>query len=199
MGAGDGVTIYGCLSGWSWCDIGWRGNRGWAAGQYLQVVYHNQRGPITSYGGYIGLPFITFSLDSYWNNNYRHRNFYGQMRRFEGHPPPMMPNQPGGQKPMPPKDQQHHDMKPPFGGNNPPKGPNTPGGNNPPKGPNHFQPQGPGGNGPNNGQSTNGQTSGPGSNGHGKPVFKGPKPGTNGPAKPEDCGPGKKFVDGSCQ
>jgi uncharacterized protein YraI len=150
MNAGSGVTIYGCLSGWSWCDISWRGNRGWASGQYLQVVYQNQRRPILGYGTYIGLPFVTFSIGNYWGNYYRHRPFFNQINRWGGpgfHPPkgPKPPymkpphgnNPPNGGKP---------NFKPPHNGNQPPFG-NSNKGNyqkgNGPKG------NGPKGNGPN--------------------------------------------------
>jgi uncharacterized protein YraI len=150
MNAGSGVTIYGCLSGWSWCDISWRGNRGWTSGQYLQVVYQNQRRPILGYGTYIGLPFVTFSIGNYWGNYYRHRPFFNQINRWGGpgfHPPkgPKPPymkpphgnNPPNGGKP---------NFKPPHNGNQPPFG-NSNKGNyqkgNGPKG------NGPKGNGPN--------------------------------------------------
>lgn len=76
MRAGDEVTIYGCLSGWRWCDINWKGHRGWAAGKYLRVSYEHRLGPITTYGPYIGLPFIVFNLDSYWDRYYDHYPFF---------------------------------------------------------------------------------------------------------------------------
>lgn len=98
MRAGDTVTIYGCLSGWSWCDIVWRGNRGWAAGRYLQVLYHNHRRPIIGYGGYLGLPFITFSIGTYWGQYYHGRPWYNQLPNFQ---------KPGWNKPP-------HHGKPPF-------------------------------------------------------------------------------------
>lgn len=33
--AGDGVEVHGCLSDYSWCDVGYRGLRGWIAGDEL--------------------------------------------------------------------------------------------------------------------------------------------------------------------
>jgi len=115
MQAGSGVTIYGCLSGWTWCDIDWRGNRGWAAGSYLQVMYRDRRQPITSYGSYIGLPFVTFSVGSYWGDHYRHRRFYDQLPRWNGHRPHGSYDGPRHNKPH--HRDQDHKMYP---GNNPP-------------------------------------------------------------------------------
>jgi uncharacterized protein YraI len=82
MAAGSGVTIYGCLSGWSWCDIGWDGYRGWAAGSYLQVLYQQRRYPIYSYGYRVRVPFITFNIGTYWDRHYHHRRFYRDMSRY---------------------------------------------------------------------------------------------------------------------
>jgi uncharacterized protein YraI len=180
MSAGSGVTIYGCLSGWSWCDIDWQGNRGWAAGSYLQVMYHNYRRPITTYGVDLGLPFVTFSFDSYWNDHYRSRGFYQQRSHFDhmpppkgqqGGPPPSNGNPPGNNNPP-------HHYKPTNNNNN--NFGNNPGNNNPPPPPKNdhkFNPQGPqGGNNPPNG---------------------GPQ--GNGPGKHPGCPPGQKFMNGSCQ
>src|SRR5665213_2906527 len=37
------VEIYGCINGFAWCDIDWRGYRGWVRGAYLQVLYQQHR------------------------------------------------------------------------------------------------------------------------------------------------------------
>ena len=199
MRAGDGVTIYGCLSGWSWCDIDWRGNRGWAAGRYLQVMYQSHRRPITIYGVDLGLPFITFSVDSYWNDHYRSRGFYKQRSRFD-HMPPPNGGQPGGPPPAngnPPSNgnQPQHHNKP---GNNSNVG-NNPDNNNPPlpKGGNKVKPLGSeGGNAPQSGKGPNGN----GPQGGGNPPSTGNGP--QGGGKPDHgpgCPPGQKMVNGACQ
>jgi len=192
MRAGTGVTIYGCLSGWSWCDIDWQGNRGWAAGSYLQVMYRNYRRPITTYGVDLGLPFVTFSFDSYWNDHYRSRGFYQQRSHFDHMPPPHGQqggpppngNPPGNNNPPP------HHYKPTNNNNNNNFG-NNPGNNNPPPPPKNdhkFKPQGPqGGNNPPNG----------GPQGGNNPPNGGPQ--GNGPGKHPGCPPGQKFMNGSCQ
>lgn len=92
MPARDRVTVYGCLSGWSWCDVGWRGHRGWASGRYIEAPYQQRRRPITTYGDRLGLPFLSFSIGVYWNQHYRHHSFYNHIRRY---PDRVGPRKPG--------------------------------------------------------------------------------------------------------
>ena len=33
--SGVAVTVYGCTSGYSWCDVEWDGYRGWVYSRYL--------------------------------------------------------------------------------------------------------------------------------------------------------------------
>ena len=58
--AGAGVTIRGCLSGYSWCDVSFAGRRGWASSNYLQAVYQNQHRPLVVVGSQIRLPIIRY-------------------------------------------------------------------------------------------------------------------------------------------
>ena len=142
MRAGDRVSIYGCLSGWTWCDIGWHGYRGWAAGRYLQVAYHDRRRPVYSYGPYLGLPFLSFSIGPYWNEHYRHRRFYGERSRYDHHhrgnnnPPPHKGQAPHKGRP-PHVEQQLNKTPPPYVGRQP-KGPSIHMGQPPRKGPPHV-------------------------------------------------------------
>ena len=131
MHAGDPVEIYGCMPGWSWCDINWNGYRGWAAGRYLQVYYANARRPITNYGVYFSIPSLSFSIGSYWNQHYRNRPFYNQMYKFGGPPqggggyPPPFINGPPKPPPFysgPPQYQgppPQYQYRPPFQGGPP--------------------------------------------------------------------------------
>lgn len=111
--AGSPITIYGCLSDDSWCDISWNQNRGWMSANYLQVNYQSRRIPIRSYSG---IPFITFNFGSYWDSHYRNRPFFNQRSKWSN----FHWQKPGMNNPPPP---------PPVVHNNPPK----PGMNNPPK------------------------------------------------------------------
>lgn len=108
--AGQPVAVYGCVSGYTWCDVAIAQARGWVYGGYLTYPYQGSNVPIMTYGTAIGLPLITFSIGSYWDHYYRGRPWYGERGRWANHPPPP-----------------HRPPPPPPGGNRPP-----PGGNRPP-------------------------------------------------------------------
>ena len=59
------VTIYGCLSSYSWCDVDWRGYRGWVSANYLDFFYGGQRYAIIRYGAQYAIPVITFNFGTY--------------------------------------------------------------------------------------------------------------------------------------
>ncbi len=204
MRSGDRVSIYGCLSGWNWCDIGWHGYRGWAAGRYLQVTYRSHRRPISSYGHYLGLPFLSFSIGSYWGDHYRDRRFYRDRSRYDHHrgnrPPPHNGRPPhnGG----PPHDGRPphnggppHDGRPPHNGRPPHDGrPPHNGGPRHDKGPRHD------GGFPHNGRPPH---SGPPPHA-GRPPHNGTpphmgRPPRKGPPNAGNCLPGQKRVHGVCQ
>ncbi|MCO4880355.1 SH3 domain-containing protein [Paraburkholderia caribensis] len=106
--SGQPVAVYGCVSGYTWCDVAIAQARGWVYGGYLTYPYQGSDVPIMDYGTVIGLPLITFSIGSYWDHYYRGRPWYGDRGRWANHPP-------------------HRPPPPPPGGNSPP-----PGGNRPP-------------------------------------------------------------------
>jgi len=108
--SGQPVAVYGCVSGYTWCDVAIAQARGWVYGGYLTYPYQGSDVPIMDYGTVIGLPLITFSIGSYWDHYYRGRPWYGDRGRWANHPPPP-----------------HRPPPPPPGGNRPP-----PGGNRPP-------------------------------------------------------------------
>ncbi|MEI9986307.1 MAG: SH3 domain-containing protein [Aliidongia sp.] len=59
---GTPVTVYGCLSGWSWCDVSFRDARGWVAGGYLSTPYNGRTGLLPNLGARLGLPITPFRL-----------------------------------------------------------------------------------------------------------------------------------------
>jgi uncharacterized protein YraI len=80
--AGVTVDVYGCLSGWSWCDTGWRGWRGWVSGIYLEQMYQGRRVLVPDYGARVGLPVISFHFGSYWDRWYSDRPWYRDRPRW---------------------------------------------------------------------------------------------------------------------
>jgi uncharacterized protein YraI len=120
--AGASITIYGCLSDDSWCDISWGANRGWMSSAYLQVSYQSHRYPVR---GYSGIPFITFNFGNYWDSYYRNRPFFSQRGKWSNYnwqKPGQGPNNPPPQPPPPPK----YTGNPPNMGNPPPNPSNPP-------------------------------------------------------------------------
>jgi uncharacterized protein YraI len=74
---GGQVTVYGCLSGYNWCDVSWAGERGWVSGAYLAYGgTRYARRPIPSIGLSIGLPVVSFSPEVYHRRYYVGRSWY---------------------------------------------------------------------------------------------------------------------------
>lgn len=118
---GYNIQIYGCTNGWMWCDVGYRGDRGWVAGSYIEFYDNGYYQPLPQYGAQVGIPVVTFTIALYWSNHYSHRPFYRERnywyaRPIPHRPPPPPPHRPwhrppprpgvrpptgGGQRPMP--------------------------------------------------------------------------------------------------
>ncbi|HVY19510.1 MAG TPA: SH3 domain-containing protein [Bauldia sp.] len=98
--AGSPITIYGCLTDDSWCDISWGPNRGWMSSNYLQVSYQSRRLPVR---GYSGIPFITFNFGTYWDSHYRNRPFFNQRSKWSNFHWQNGGQNPWPKNPMPPK------------------------------------------------------------------------------------------------
>src|SRR5258708_7180113 len=88
------VTVMGCVSDYSWCDVVVPNLRGWVYGANLSYPYQGNNVPILTYGMVIGLPIVTFSIGPYWDRYYRGRPWYNDRSRWESHPPPR--REPGG-------------------------------------------------------------------------------------------------------
>ena len=91
---GTPTEIFGCLAGWSWCDVATEGVRGWVAGAGLQLLYDGRPEPLYGYGAAVGLPFIGFDVDRYWGRYYRGRPWFNDAGRWRGQGPHGGP--PGG-------------------------------------------------------------------------------------------------------
>ncbi|WP_099865397.1 SH3 domain-containing protein [Pararhizobium haloflavum] len=81
---GSRVDVIGCTSGPGWCDVQAGGVRGWVSASYLDLSYQSRRVRAPSYIGRVGIPTVTFSIGSYWDNHYRGRDFYRDRGRFGG-------------------------------------------------------------------------------------------------------------------
>lgn len=82
--AGAGVEINGCMSGANWCDVNFRGIRGWVSGSYLQAGYQQRRVYVApEYYRPLGIPTVTFSVGNYWDRHYRGRDFYRDRDRWD--------------------------------------------------------------------------------------------------------------------
>lgn len=77
------VNVHGCVRAYRWCDVSWRDARGWVQGDDLAYFYQQSYVPIIEYGPRIvGLPIISFSIDTYWDRHYRGRPWYRERTRW---------------------------------------------------------------------------------------------------------------------
>jgi len=83
VGAGHGVTVYGCLSSRSWCDVSYAGQRGWMSSNYLAFVDRGRRYTGANAVTALHAPVVTFSFGKYWDSHYRGRPFYRERDRWE--------------------------------------------------------------------------------------------------------------------
>lgn len=58
------VRVFGCTSGWRWCDVAAGRNRGWVHASYLSNMPRGRT------------PIVTFSVGPYWDLHYRGRPWY---------------------------------------------------------------------------------------------------------------------------
>jgi len=80
---GAPVTINGCMSSVNWCDVSFAGGRGWVSGNYVQASYQSRRVYVApDYYPRLGIPLVTFDVDTYWGRYYRDRDFYRERDRW---------------------------------------------------------------------------------------------------------------------
>ena len=104
---GTPTEIFGCLSGFGWCDVAVQDARGWVAGPGLQLLYEDRPEPLVGYGAVAGVPLVGFEAGSYWQRHYRDRPWYHDVDRWRGDgphggPPVGVPGRPGLEHPAGP-------------------------------------------------------------------------------------------------
>ena len=154
------VNVYGCLDGYTWCDVSSGPNRGWVYANFLYYPYASGQVPIYTYGPQLNIPLIAFSLGTYWGSYYAGRPWYSNQNYWSGYrpppprppphyrPPPYPGGHPPGWRPPPPLPRPPGGgggYKPPPGGGKPPATVRPPGGVKPPGGGGGGRPPGGGG------------------------------------------------------
>jgi uncharacterized protein YraI len=76
------VRVFGCVRGITYCDVSWRGNRGWVRGSALAGFYKNKRVPLAQFGVQIGVPYITFNF-GYWDNYYKGKPWFKERSKWD--------------------------------------------------------------------------------------------------------------------
>lgn len=79
------ITIHGCARAWDWCDVEWRGNRGWVPAATVGYRMDDTLLPVSNYGSRVGLPQVDFDITSYWDSHYRQRPWYPQRQKWTSH------------------------------------------------------------------------------------------------------------------
>jgi uncharacterized protein YraI len=106
--AGMEVSVLGCLSGYSWCDVIAGAERGWVWAGNLNYLYQGAYVPLIPYAQQIGVVVAPFVFFDYWSDHYRNRPWYPDRDRWARpprHPPPGLRPPPG---PRPPSGSQPH-------------------------------------------------------------------------------------------
>jgi len=75
------ITIHGCARAWDWCDVEWRGNRGWAPAHTLAYHVEDRLLPVAGYK-HVGVPEVEFNLAEYWEAHYRQRPWYPDRKEW---------------------------------------------------------------------------------------------------------------------
>ncbi|MGA7778140.1 MAG: SH3 domain-containing protein [Paraburkholderia sp.] len=136
LGPNQPITVMGCVSDYTWCDVTLDDLRGWIYGDAINYPYEGNYVPLESYGAVIGLPVVVFSIDSYWGHYYQGRPWYGERDRWRNQPPHPPGNGYGGHPPA--NGYGGHPPPPPMQGGQPVYRPQT--SPLPPRGP-QGQPQ----------------------------------------------------------
>jgi uncharacterized protein YraI len=82
LAKGLDVQVHGCLQTWDWCDVEWRGARGWVPAHAVEFQREDRHLPLNRYGKTLAVPVIGFSLAKYWDAHYKTEPWYGERDRW---------------------------------------------------------------------------------------------------------------------
>ncbi|MDP5216438.1 SH3 domain-containing protein [Ruegeria sp. 2205SS24-7] len=76
------IEIYGCQTGYSWCDVSWNAARGWISSNYILTDRDGKKSVLTPVlAAEIGIAIIEFN-QAYWNNHYEQYPWYADWNRY---------------------------------------------------------------------------------------------------------------------
>ena len=84
--AGAPFKILGCTKGYSWCDIGAFGGRGWVSGAYIGIEYDSQTLRLPAYlhsAHESAMPIDSFDINNYWFDHYSDQGFYNDIETWD--------------------------------------------------------------------------------------------------------------------
>ncbi|QIB35206.1 SH3 domain-containing protein [Ancylobacter pratisalsi] len=94
--AGTPITTFGCVTGYTWCDVAFAGYRGWVAADYIQLVYGGAPVVLTAtVATAVGIGVVAYNR-AYWDRYYSAYPWYG---RWGAYPAP----RPNGPYPVAPR------------------------------------------------------------------------------------------------
>src|ERR1700761_1470226 len=80
------IQVNGCLDDWSWCDVAVQDNHGWMYSPDITYQYQGGYVPLYNYAPSLGVPVLSFSIDSYWGSHYHDRPWYSQREEWVHRP-----------------------------------------------------------------------------------------------------------------
>jgi uncharacterized protein YraI len=83
---GSPVVVYGCVRGYTWCDVSAYRERGWVSSRYLDIFYDDRR-TYVPYRPRVQVPIITFDF-GYWDTWYPRYPWYRDYRWRQSYPNP---------------------------------------------------------------------------------------------------------------
>lgn len=110
VSSGRVIQVFGCIQGYEWCDVEYRGSRGWFPGDNIAFDYDGRRAPLRWVAPLLGLMILDFAIDDYWHNHYYDRPWYERRtiwfdwrpREPRNFPPPPPPSDWPKKKLLPP-------------------------------------------------------------------------------------------------